>query len=353
MKISRENYEIWFIDWMENKLSGEQLDKLSIFLIENPDLKKEFDDLSELAIDPPSETFHWKGLLKRDPSEIPSGQFDLLCVANLEGDLDPDQLSEFSDIIAANPEKKRTAGLFALTKIIPPTEKYPLRKNLYRQTFSLALVRFALPAIGAAALLALLLMTGVLRKGIVPVEITNQAAAQYFEINRSAPVKARGDSPATAKSKPAEDKNPAGEPKRDVQSNSTSQENFTSSAEDMDISPVKIEPVLHFEYLKNALAEGPSYVLPLAEENDEERSRIGKFLARTFREKVLDEPTASDRPLKAYEIAEAGITGINKLLGWDMALTRDTDDNGKTSSVNFNSRLLKFNAPVKNNAPGE
>ena len=61
----------------------------------------------------------------------------------------------------------------------------------------------------------------------------------------------------------------------------------------------------------------------------------------------------NDTPLKSYEIAEAGIEGINKLLGWDMALVRTNDDSGELKSLYFSSRLIKFNAPVRKNVTAQ
>jgi hypothetical protein len=86
-------------------------------------------------------------------------------------------------------------------------------------------------------------------------------------------------------------------------------------------------------------------------EEDDGRPRFGRFLAKAFRQKVLKEKTTKDSPLKAYEFAEAGISGLNKLLGWEMALDERKDENGKLKSVYFSSRILKFNAPVKNSEP--
>ncbi|MGC1391224.1 MAG: hypothetical protein WA816_09315, partial [Bacteroidales bacterium] len=77
----------------------------------------------------------------------------------------------------------------------------------------------------------------------------------------------------------------------------------------------------------------------------------GKFIARTFREKILKEKTAKDSPLKIYEIAEAGVAGLDKLLGWQMALDEKKDSNGELRSVYFSSKILKFNAPIKKSEP--
>jgi hypothetical protein len=89
----------------------------------------------------------------------------------------------------------------------------------------------------------------------------------------------------------------------------------------------------------------------LVPEEDDGRPRFGRLLAKAFRQKILKENTTKDSPLKAYEIAEAGVSGLNKLLGWEMALDERNDENGKLKSVYFSSKILKFNAPIKNSEP--
>ena len=63
--------------------------------------------------------------------------------------------------------------------------------------------------------------------------------------------------------------------------------------------------------------------------------------------KILREDTGSDAPVKPYEIASAGINGLNKLFGLEMALVRVNDEQGEMKSLYFSSTLLKVNAPVK------
>jgi hypothetical protein len=88
-------------------------------------------------------------------------------------------------------------------------------------------------------------------------------------------------------------------------------------------------------------------------EIEDERSKVGRFFAKTFREKFLKEKTPPDSPLKGFEIAEAGVTGLNKLFGWEMALDKKNDENGQPKSVYFSSKILKFNAPVKKSEVSE
>jgi len=84
---------------------------------------------------------------------------------------------------------------------------------------------------------------------------------------------------------------------------------------------------------------------------EDERGKAGKFISKTFREKLLKEKTPPDTPLKGFEIAEAGVAGLNKLFGWQMALDMKNDDNGQPKSVYFSSKILKVNAPVKKREP--
>ena len=84
---------------------------------------------------------------------------------------------------------------------------------------------------------------------------------------------------------------------------------------------------------------------------EDERSRVGKFISKTFREKFLKEKTPPDTPIKGFEIAEAGVAGLNKLFGWQMALDMKNDDNGQPKSVYFSSKILKVSAPVKKREP--
>ncbi len=85
---------------------------------------------------------------------------------------------------------------------------------------------------------------------------------------------------------------------------------------------------------------------------EDDRNKLSKFIARTFREKILKEETGSDAPVKPYEIAAAGIDGLNRLFGWDMALVRVNDEEGDLKSIYFSSRILKFNAPVRKTDSG-
>ena len=105
MEIDRSNYEIWFIDWMDGNLNPHQEKILRQFLIENPDLREEFTDLSPECTIPSKVIFKHKEQLKKSPADITKSQFEYLCVAYLENDLSPEQQNELTEIIKLDRKK--------------------------------------------------------------------------------------------------------------------------------------------------------------------------------------------------------------------------------------------------------
>ena len=123
--------------------------------------------------------------------------------------------------------------------------------------------------------------------------------------------------------------------------------------ENQEMAVKKIPVHTHFDLRKGIIsntiiASNPSFNIP---DTEDERSLVAKFISKTFREKFLREKTPADSPLKGYEIAEAGVAGLNKLLGWQMALEMKNDGNGQPKSIYFSSKILKVNAPVKKREP--
>jgi hypothetical protein len=133
----------------------------------------------------------------------------------------------------------------------------------------------------------------------------------------------------------------------------TLQDDSLSTRPEILISKVRIEPGFSFKTDVQESLISLNYLqlqhyaqLQVAEADDDGRSKIGMFITKTIREKFLREKSV-DRPLKGYELAKAGVEGLNKLMGWEMALDERKDLEGNLKSVYFSSKLLKFNAPVK------
>jgi len=70
MKINRTNYEIWFIDYADGKLSVEEKKELFQFLNLHPDLKEEFEGFENLKLEEDSSVFENKESLKKSTLTI-------------------------------------------------------------------------------------------------------------------------------------------------------------------------------------------------------------------------------------------------------------------------------------------
>jgi hypothetical protein len=364
MQIDRSNYEIWFIDWLDGNLNSLQTEQLKLFLNENPDLREEFNDLTPVTLSSTGVLFRNKDLLKKSPPDLSPLQFEYLCAACLENDLSDNQKSELKEIADAYPDKKRTFDLMQKTRIIPPKVSYKHKYILRKRTAVQKIIRLSVIGLSTAAAIGVIVIIYSVLPGIASLTINRSAQSLVSD---------------TISQKPSEailtDNIPTGilpeitkETKGNVAANNFRKEpDIVNSGlpealstepsfrkpdyQEITINrvPVYAELVLKKADLNNTLiASNMSVTDP---EDEDERSGVVKFISKTFREKVLHEKTALDAPIKGLDIAEAGVSGLNKLFGWEMALDKNNDENGKLKSVYFSSRILKFTAPVKKSEP--
>ncbi len=360
MKPDRSNYELWIIDWIDGKLDQSATDKLMAFLKENPDIKEETDSLSLSRLTSEKTEYTAKEILKKTISELPMSQIEFLSVAYLENDIIPEQESDLKQNIALNHDNKKTFETIQKIKLAPPQIIYKNKNLLKRQPAGVKVIRLASIGLSAAATIAVLILSYVF--------LTRYLSHKDDETEQIIATGSYPDIPFEVRMKvysiPIE--GPAG---RDIKTRLSSVISNTSLTDEIinqpsllaaadtsqrTIRPSEIEIQSVPVFLKPGISPGIHGPYLTTTNNtfkrviyDEERSRINRFIARNFREKILKETFVNDSPLKSYEIAEAGIEGLNKLLGWEMALVKTNDETGELKSIYFSSRVLKFNAPVK------
>ncbi len=363
MNIDRSNYEIWIIDWLDGNLSGLRAEELKLFLEKNPDIREEFEELSSFSLKPSQEHFPNKDLLKKGTSDLSSSQFEYLCVAYLENDLSDIQKTELDQIIDNDPEKKRIFDLIQKVRLTPQKISYSYKNHLLKKSPVQRVIRMTVAISGAAAAVALIIAIWLLAPRSIPEKINGISEKTIPDTTQARPhqvipEKQPAKQIAAITTRKGEDHyNRAG---KNIPDN-IHPDSLTKAESDLLLTNIRIDEMpfekvpVHIEInLPPIPAENrlvASAPIPVFIDYDDGRSNIGKFIAKTIREKILKDKTVKNTPLKPYEIAEAGITGLNKLLGWEMALNEKTDVNGNIKSVYFSSRILKFNAPVKNSEP--
>jgi|GEM_PF-4718705 hypothetical protein len=118
MKINRNNYEIFFLDYLEGELNAGQVAELLLFVEQHPDLQQELEmmggSLPELP-NPEAEFTHKNSLKKSESGEM--SRLDELFVKKLEGDLTPLEAAELDREMESNPSLLKEWEMLSLTKI--------------------------------------------------------------------------------------------------------------------------------------------------------------------------------------------------------------------------------------------
>ena len=364
MQIARSNYEIWLIDWLDGNLNDLQIEQLQHFLNENPDLKEEFNELTALKLNPSDIFFSHKNRLKKTTATLPDSQFEYLSVAYLENDLSAGQKTELKEIIDHDRGKKLSFELIQKMKLSPVPLSFRFKDRLKKRTVARNVIRLSLIGLSAAAVISLVIITYISKPGTLQVKFENTAQTMVADSTVKKPAFERSSAGITTERRivtfKKQTKKLLAVSKMTIHETSETKMNPAVQNDSLIRSAdlpgtllnkinVSQEIDLKAETVSNTLIV-LKYTVP-APEYDDERSRLSRFIARTFREKILKEKTAKDSPLKVYEIAEAGVSGLDKLLGWQMALDERKDENGELKSVYFSSKILKFNAPVKKSEP--
>jgi len=356
MRPDRSNYEIWIIDWLDGKLDSESTALLIRFLDQNPDLKEEAESLSVASLNKELTLCPDKESLKRSASELPLSQVEYLSVAFLENDITEGQMADLQMNIDKNKENKKVFNEIQKIKLTPPDIKFKNKSLLRKQTFEAKIIRLATAGLSAAAAVAILI-TGYIslqkhqakNDSDSRVMVSSIYTGQPLEVT-SVRFKANPERPVFSKKAfPIEYKTYS--QSLPVINEIVIPETASLESETIEDVHVSLIPELKPEIKGRCLASTNNTYIKAIASYDDDRSRLSKFIARNFREKLLKETVPSESPLKTYEIAEAGIEGLNKLLGWNMTLIATNDEQGEVKSVYFSSKMLKFNAPVKKSEP--
>jgi hypothetical protein len=363
MKIDRSNYEIWLIDWFDGNLNEFQIEQLQHFLTVNPDLKEESDELTMFRLNPARKSFPQKNQLKKTMVDLSPSQFEYLSVAYFENDLSAEEKTELLESIEYDQGKKISFKLIQKLRLSPGNLSYKHKKRLLKRTLAQNAIRWSMIGLSAAAIITLVIITSVSKphelkidsnKTAQSVSVDSAILKQTKGIASNEVYKSSHNIPDKIQKKTIIASLKTTSPNPEIKNNLLAEIDSMSQSVTLTrtiINKITVPPSIDLkgEPIHNTLiALNLSVTVP---EYDDGRSKLSRFIARTFREKILKETKAKDSPLEAYELAKAGVSGLDKLLGWEMALDEKKDANGVLKSVYFSSKILKFNAPIKKTEP--
>src|SRR6185503_6239886 len=157
MKLNRNNYEEYFILYLDNELDSEGRREVEAFAKQNPDLKAELDMLMQSKLTPDAEiSFTDKGALMRfDSSSISLSNYEEWLTSYIDNELTDGERRDVEVFVAGNPAIQRELNLLQQTKLQPETIVFPNKESLYRREEKARVISVRWWRIAAAAVLFL------------------------------------------------------------------------------------------------------------------------------------------------------------------------------------------------------
>lgn len=161
MRITRANYEVFFIDYFDGLLDNEEQEELMRFLEAHPDLKEEFEAFDGTVNITPdhSITFPGKEQLKTSAKseDVPTiDNYADWFIAYHEGDLNDVQKQQLEEFLHKHPELKKEFDLYSKLNVTPDTGiHYPVKERLKKKTKRGKVVFLKYMSYAAAAILIL------------------------------------------------------------------------------------------------------------------------------------------------------------------------------------------------------
>lgn len=163
MKINQQNYETYFVRYLDNELSMDEVAEVQLFLQLHPELKNDLEAFRSTILQPDEQqVFPVKSLLKHS---VHAGNYDEYFARWIENDLSPAEIAEVNAFLQEHPgyhkqlKAYKSTILAADTSIVFP-DKPALKKKEPGAVIPM-FARYALSGAIAAGLVLLLLMKGV------------------------------------------------------------------------------------------------------------------------------------------------------------------------------------------------
>jgi hypothetical protein len=148
MKINRNNYEVFIIDFFDGKLDAEATSALMLFLDENTDLKEEFELFKQPLPKPERIVFEKKESLKKQAvravAEINEDNYENYFIGFYEGDLNQEEKTDLEVFLGLNEFLKEEFRLFGKLSLQADTSIYFSAKESLKKKSEQKIVYYAI-----------------------------------------------------------------------------------------------------------------------------------------------------------------------------------------------------------------
>ncbi len=354
VNINRNNYEEYFIDFLDGNLNQTEREQLFLFLDANPDLKEELENFDGELVIKDEVSYKEKSILLKKSllAEVTSTNFDELCIANLEGDLNQTEEKYFQELIHEDSKKQKEFEVFKLTKI-PSREAIVFKHKHMLKKIAKPRFKWNYAIISAAASIVILMgiyfllpkqNTPLIEKPIADIkdQLKSVSENNITEKENIEKIKAINIY-LTVDNKIVNEVKLDIIKKNNVIDNTQSEitENRYGDIDKLVALNVPFEVGLTINSIELHQTNRSVYLMKTKSNEEEKYFTVGSFLASRVFNKTENEK------LEWFDVAQASVEGINKLAGTSMSLERKYDDNGNPDKTEFNSKLIAFSTPSK------
>ncbi len=157
MKITRHNYEEYFILYLDNELSSADRREVELFVQQNPDLKAELDILfqSQLPVDTDVVFNGKESLLKTESATIKEDNYEEWLLSYIDNELSGAEKTMLEKFVAERPAIKKELEVLQKAKLQPENIVFGDKSILYRREEKVRVIAINWRRIAIAASLVL------------------------------------------------------------------------------------------------------------------------------------------------------------------------------------------------------
>ncbi len=340
MMITRENYEIWFLDYLEERLTPEEEELVRLFVLDHPDLAEELEAFVPLLTSDEKLVYPYKEQLKRSPFEEET-YLEHQLIAAMEGDLEEQEQLKLDQWLATSPEHRDMAQLLYKCRLkSDPTILFPHKGQLKKKATLTGI--FSRIAAAAAVLLLAFLLYDPREKGVAPaVNPAAELSVRLPEGHKATSPAVQANPPVMVASNRAQGEKRNATPKSEYQAKI-----FVAEAA---LLPDRPQEVLH--PMQPKIAE-VSLFLTLNDELEPLKAKGQSLLTNHempisdyLKGKAKELSTLDDHELiSRNKVVIAGLRFMAKLTGKN--LTGKKGEDGRLRTISFNTQLLAVSIPV-------
>jgi hypothetical protein len=322
--IDRNNYETFFIDYLDGSLPIDEIDLLLDFLTENPNLAEELKGLEKIKLESISNSQNDFSFLKKNDLDL-TEIFEETCIRSIENELSPNELKNFEEYLLQNKESQDIFELFRSTVSEPdPFIIYDQKNRLKKKT----IVFKYWYAVAAIFILGLMFFIPSDQKPKVQSVVQ---VAKYVETKALTPVKIKSETEPNRVVSP-------------VKKHALLAKCETVQEKIVEITraPEFIEPMnpLFSEVIINQVVIENIMLMPVEKRVLQPKKDYSKYL--TIKEFIAQKIHGAENNGSIEKVA---LNTLKKVSGEKFDYT--TSSKGKIKKLEFNSSLIAFSIPLK------